>query len=152
MDPPVIGASGRHYRRLQSACWLPIDSGERVMLLKRSLTVDEPGTWHCAGGYCDEGESFFEAAIREAREELTVGGVLPNFVVERILDFTDKPFMSRVFVVRLEDRGPTYKWLLNDEHTEIKWMGPEEDIGSMDLHWHMRWLLKKLGFCLPINL
>jgi 8-oxo-dGTP pyrophosphatase MutT (NUDIX family) len=41
-----------------------------VMLQKRSAMAHEGGTWSCAGGAIDEGETPFEAALREASEEV----------------------------------------------------------------------------------
>ena len=41
-----------------------------VMLQKRSAMAHEGGTWSCAGGAIDEGEAAFEAALREAAEEV----------------------------------------------------------------------------------
>ena len=42
----------------------------RVMLQKRSAWAHEGGTWSCAGGAIDEGETPYEAALREASEEV----------------------------------------------------------------------------------
>ena len=51
------------------------DSGEPlVMLQKRSAMAHEGGTWSCAGGAIDEGESAYDAALREASEEV---GAIP---------------------------------------------------------------------------
>lgn len=46
-----------------------------VMLQKRSVWAHEGGTWSCAGGAIDEGESPYEAALREASEEV---GAIPS--------------------------------------------------------------------------
>lgn len=40
------------------------------MLQKRSAWAHEGGTWSCAGGAIDEGETPYEAALREASEEV----------------------------------------------------------------------------------
>jgi 8-oxo-dGTP pyrophosphatase MutT (NUDIX family) len=45
-------------------------SGPEVMLQKRSLMSHEGGTWSCAGGALDEGETPEEGALREAMEEV----------------------------------------------------------------------------------
>ncbi|MFZ4718346.1 MAG: NUDIX domain-containing protein [Ilumatobacteraceae bacterium] len=44
--------------------------GPLVMLQQRSAYAHEGGTWSCAGGAIDEGETPFEAALREASEEV----------------------------------------------------------------------------------
>ena len=41
-----------------------------VMLQRRSQYAHEGGTWSCAGGAIDEGETPYEAALREASEEV----------------------------------------------------------------------------------
>lgn len=41
-----------------------------VMLQKRSALAHEGGSWSCAGGALDEGESPYEGALREASEEV----------------------------------------------------------------------------------
>ncbi len=49
--------------------------GPLVMLQQRSAMAHEGGTWSCAGGAIDEGETPFEAALREASEEV---GEIPD--------------------------------------------------------------------------
>lgn len=49
--------------------------GPLVMLQQRSAMAHEGGTWSCAGGAIDEGESPYEAALREASEEV---GAIPG--------------------------------------------------------------------------
>jgi len=44
--------------------------GPLVMLQQRSAMAHEGGTWSCAGGAIDQGETPFEAALREASEEV----------------------------------------------------------------------------------
>ena len=51
--------------------------GPRVMLQKRSAFAHEGGTWSCAGGALDLGESPLEGALREASEEV---GEIPGDV------------------------------------------------------------------------
>lgn len=48
----------------------PAGEEPRVMLQKRSAWAHEGGTWSCAGGAIDEGETPYEAALREAGEEV----------------------------------------------------------------------------------
>ena len=53
-------------RRVRGA----VPDGPRVMLQKRSAFAHEGGTWSCAGGALDEGETPLEGALREASEEI----------------------------------------------------------------------------------
>jgi 8-oxo-dGTP pyrophosphatase MutT (NUDIX family) len=48
----------------------PTNEGPQVMLQLRSGFAHEGGTWSCAGGALDEGESAYEGALREASEEV----------------------------------------------------------------------------------
>jgi 8-oxo-dGTP diphosphatase len=48
----------------------PRDEPTLVMLQKRSAMAHEGGTWSCAGGAIDQGETPYEAALREASEEV----------------------------------------------------------------------------------
>jgi 8-oxo-dGTP diphosphatase len=50
--------------------WRPVSETPLVMLQKRSAWAHEGGTWSCAGGAIDEGETPYEAALREASEEV----------------------------------------------------------------------------------
>ncbi|HRE02624.1 MAG TPA: NUDIX domain-containing protein [Ilumatobacteraceae bacterium] len=47
-----------------------VDDVPHVMLQLRSRWAHEGGTWSCAGGAIDEGEEPYEAALREASEEV----------------------------------------------------------------------------------
>jgi SPP1 gp7 family putative phage head morphogenesis protein len=53
------------------------DGKTRYLLQKRSVTEDDPGTWSVPGGAALEGESAYDAAFREAQEEM---GPLPASV------------------------------------------------------------------------
>ena len=63
-----------------------------VMLQRRSVLAHEGGTWSCAGGAIDEGESAFQAALREASEEVGKipphGAVLGEFVFAPSTDWS----------------------------------------------------------------
>jgi len=68
----VYGAAGAVFITRSS-------DGPRVMLQKRSAFAHEGGTWSCAGGALDEGETPLEGALREASEE--VGEIPDGYVV-----------------------------------------------------------------------
>ena len=51
------------------------DDVARIMLQKRSAMAHEGGTWSCAGGALDEGETPYDGALREATEEV---GAIPG--------------------------------------------------------------------------
>lgn len=66
--------------------------GIAVMLQKRSAFAHEGGTWSCAGGALDEGESAYDAALREASEEVgevpAVHRLVGKYVFAPALDWT----------------------------------------------------------------
>ena len=49
---------------------IDLDSQPKVMLQMRSAWAHEGGTWSCAGGALDEGETAYDGALREAAEEI----------------------------------------------------------------------------------
>ncbi len=61
---------------------LVFDSRGRLLLQKRSRHKDiQPGRWDTSvGGHLDPGESYLEAAYREAREELGLEGVALTYL------------------------------------------------------------------------
>jgi len=61
---------------------LVFDRGGRLLLQKRSRNKDiQPGRWDTSvGGHLDPGESYLEAAYREAREELGLDGVALTYL------------------------------------------------------------------------
>lgn len=78
IEPPVIGAK-RHY-----SIFIPIveREGETCLLFElRSNTIErQPGEVCFPGGMVEEGESYWEAAIRETMEELGIGEYDREFV------------------------------------------------------------------------
>lgn len=57
--------------------------GGRLLFMRRSAMVTEPGTWAAPGGAIDRGEQPHDAAVRELYEEAGYGGDLilhPPFI------------------------------------------------------------------------
>jgi len=100
------------------------EDGDRVLLLRRSPSSSQPGTWCFPGGCVEGDESAEQAARREALEE--IGWSDPDAelslwtrVARDGADFTT--YLCRVpapFDVRL-----------NEEHTEHAWV-PRVEIGE----------------------
>ena len=63
------------------------NENEEVLLQRRQGTKLWPGYLALPAGHIDEGENAYEAAIREAREELgieiTIDDIVDTFVVNR---------------------------------------------------------------------
>lgn len=95
------------------------DTG-RILLLKRSEEVSEPGTWGTPGGKIDPRESARSAAVRELEEETGYDAPLivstdPIFVFKEP-DFTFSTYMGRI----AEEFDPWINW----ESDDAKWCHP----------------------------
>lgn len=100
----------------------------RVMLQKRSAWSHEGGTWSCAGGALDEGESAYEGAMREAAEEI---GTVPEHRVLGECVFspaTDWSYTTIVAEVADVFGGP-----MNFETDAVEWITVAE-VGGRSLH------------------
>jgi 8-oxo-dGTP pyrophosphatase MutT (NUDIX family) len=92
----------------------------RVLLLKRSSEVTEPGVWGVPGGKVDRGESERSAAVRELEEETgydssVVVSAEPIFVFEEP-DFSFATYMGCVE----EEFDPWINW----ESAAARWCQP----------------------------
>lgn len=106
-----------------------LDGELLIMLQQRSRWAHEGGTWSCAGGALDEGETPYEAALREASEE--VGDVPePHRVVGSYVfaPATDWAYTTLVVAV---DRPFGYS--MNFETEAVEWM-PLDDVTRRPLH------------------
>lgn len=103
--------------------------GPRVMLQRRSLFAHEGGTWSCAGGALDAGETPFDGALREAAEEV---GEIPHPV--QVLGHTvfapATDWSYTTFVVEVPRR---FGASMNFETDEIAWDAPD-DVVDRPLH------------------
>jgi 8-oxo-dGTP pyrophosphatase MutT (NUDIX family) len=96
--------------------------GPRVMLQKRSAFAHEGGTWSCAGGALDEGESALDGALREASEE--IGHIPDGHVVLGSTVFapaTDWSYTTYVVEVPGE-----FGASINFETDAVAWDSPDE--------------------------
>jgi len=100
-----------------------------VMLQRRSMWAHEGGTWSCAGGAIDEGESAFDAALREASEE--VGTIPPHTAVLGEYVFAPATDWSYTTVV-LEVDEP-FGGSMNFETDEVAWV-PVHLVDTLSLH------------------
>lgn len=105
------------------------DNRGRILLQKRSPHVDLfPNAWdHSAAGHVDEGESYEEAAIREAAEEIGLKGIKLKEVAQwrsndvfggRILNR-----FNRLYKVLLDN--PEFA-LQKSEVSDVKWFTLDE--------------------------
>ncbi|MNL04610.1 CTP pyrophosphohydrolase [compost metagenome] len=95
-----------------------ITQGDRFLLGKRALTKNSsPGYWSPIGGRIEVNESESDAIVRECAEEIGLK-VLP---IKKVSDFEVRDGSARLhwWQVQVLEGSPQ---ILNDEHTELKWM------------------------------
>lgn len=128
LDERHLAEAEKHWGKAGAGLMLFL--GGRVLLLRRSKAVDQPGTWGIPGGAANEGwygdeqikpneapseAALFEVAKREAKEEL--GRDLPAFDRFGVVTYTAGNFVFKTFLgkldahqYRLVDSGS--KWVL----------------------------------------
>ena len=105
---------------------LPLaDASGRILLGKRSQSIDHPGKWAIFGGIMEEGESPKEAAKREMEEETQYKGemkIKPLAVTEKN-GFKFHSFLGTIpkeFEPKLNYETAKYKWFTLQEAQELK--------------------------------
>lgn len=114
-----------------------------ILLLK--LSNKRGGFWQNVTGGVDEGESFFEAATRELKEETELQGQMNETNIE--LYFKDRfgyDIVEKVFYVILPEKKMPQ---LSHEHEDFKWISlndiSEKDYGFMTNYEVVRWIKEK---------
>ncbi|MEO5724721.1 MAG: NUDIX hydrolase [Ilumatobacteraceae bacterium] len=118
-----------------------------VMLQLRSGFAHEGGTWSCAGGALDHGETAFEGALREASEEV---GVVPERI-RLIGDYVFAPADDWTYTTVVVQVDQTFGRSMNFETEAVEWVGLEE-VEQRPLHpgfasaWpHLRSIVERAG-------
>lgn len=103
------------------------------LLLLRSSKKIYANQWRMVGGKVEADETYWEAALRELNEELSVSPT-SFWVIPSVNTFyeakTDQIHSIPAFAVELT---PETEIKLDDEHQEYKWVRPN-DIDGM-VHW-----------------
>jgi 8-oxo-dGTP diphosphatase len=105
------------------------EDGRLAMVQRRSAFAHEGGTWSCAGGALDEGESPLEGGLREATEEV---GAIPAGI-EVLGDVVFAPSIDwayTTFVVRVEE---PFGASINFETDDVAWL-PLDEVDRLPLH------------------
>ncbi|MEQ1874870.1 MAG: NUDIX hydrolase [Ilumatobacteraceae bacterium] len=100
-----------------------------VMLQRRSAWAHEGGTWSCAGGAIDEGETPFEAALREASEE--VGEIPTHSAV--IGEYVFAPASDWSYTTVVLEVDELFGGSVNFETDEVAWV-PVHLVDTLTLH------------------
>ena len=132
-----------------SASGLLVTDGDRVLLLKRSPYVQDPGLWGIPGGAVpvdyDTGKrkDAKRSALDEAREEMggiPSGSVVGKHVFRKPSGFTFTTFVWETDPDSLDRFAPRLNW----EHTD--WgLFDLDDIKPSGIHPGVIWVLKRMG-------
>jgi 8-oxo-dGTP pyrophosphatase MutT (NUDIX family) len=126
-----FGAAGVVFvlRTLPAAAGVDAVTGPLVMLQLRSGFAHEGGTWSCAGGALDEGESALEGALREASEEV---GFVPDGY-RLIGQYVFQPAADWSYTTVVVEVPYAFGASLNFETDAVEWV-PVGDVALRSLH------------------
>jgi mutator protein MutT len=112
--------SGVSEKNLEISTVMVIDDEDRLLLVRRSKGDKGAGIWETPGGHVDPGETYQEAAKREALEEV---GLEVNLTDHKIFfETVDGKYGTMVLGIA-HDHDVTLKL---DEHDKFKWIEPSE--------------------------
>lgn len=117
-------------------------TGETILLLKRSGSVEQPGTWGIPGGAIPEEDGKLMDALTSARKEAgEEGGSLPKHKIVDKYVFRDGSFTFTTFVARVDRQ---FTPLLNWESDAYDWVSRDE-VHKLRLHPGVTELLKHVN-------
>lgn len=97
-----------------------------LLILKRTVGVKYPNQWRMIGGNVEKGEQFYEAALRELKEETGLDPLL-FWTIPSLNQFYDHRTDT---IHQIPAFGAEIKWdsevVLNHEHFEYKWISEDE--------------------------
>jgi len=94
----------------------------KILILKRnSIDFNYPNLWDVPGGGVDNGESLYEAAEREAKEEC---GLEINIEENYFNDFYHPE--KKIHIYGFKADLISGEILLSEEHTEFKWITKDD--------------------------
>ena len=103
-----------------------VKNGIEFLLLKRNENQIYPGLWQMVTGKIKDGETAYQTALREIKEETSLKPV-KLWVVPNVNSFysheNDHISMLPVFAALVQN-GSSVK--ISDEHCDFKWVNPEE--------------------------
>lgn len=130
--------------------WKPsAESPEKKVLLFK-VTEKRGGFWQPVTGKVDPGESFLEAALREAEEESGFRfDRTPQYLgLEYEFDGRWGPAVERAFFLPIYSESPPSPTLDPKEHVEFKWFSPEEALQMVQFP-NNREAIKRVTFAPP---
>lgn len=97
----------------------------KILVAHRIPKGDMGNRWEFPGGKVDEGETEQIAVVREMREEFGVKAVPGEKIASCSFFHKEKECFLNAYLVQLEHDGIEKPYVLT-EHTEYKWVFPEE--------------------------
>lgn len=113
----------------------------RVFIARRGPTQSFPGKWEFPGGHVEKGETYEESLIREIREELGMGILVGDRILEFEYDYgrlDGKKHRFFAFRCQVLEGEPSLT-----VHDEYAWVRPEE-LSSYDIIEADRQLVRRL--------
>lgn len=98
-----------------------IKSGEKFLICKRPKNKARGLLWEFAGGKVEKGESDEDALIRECKEELKITVKVREKFASVIYEYPDITVDLTVYNAEITKGKPQ-----KTEHSEIKWIKPQE--------------------------
>lgn len=100
-------------------------SNGKLFIAKRQKVGDMGGRWEFPGGKIEDGEDFSTAIKREMLEEFGVEVTVGKQIAQSEFMHKNKKCSLFVFEVKFPHDGIKVPFVLT-EHTEYKWVNPEE--------------------------
>ena len=122
-------------------------TGDRILLLKRSPYVEEPGTWGIPGGaipHTSDGELLdaYESAKRETQEE--IGTILAHTVIDEYV-YEEHEFLYTTFIAEVDpDDADNLSPVFDYENDDYAWVSLDE-LEDYDLHFGVLELLNHVN-------
>ena len=107
-----------YYRNPSPAVSVIIADGKRIILGKRSNTSVYSGKWCLPCGYVEYGESFYDAVLRETKEEVGID-IEPQKIINVVSNELSHNINSLVIVVL--SKPLTFDIIAGDDISEVKW-------------------------------
>ena len=107
-------------KKISVAC-IAVEKG-KVLIAKRNQTGQMGGRWEFPGGKNENGESEKETCIREMNEEFGIKVECGQLITEGTFIHNDDEISLKAYFIKVP-RSTSYTL---SEHTEYKWVFPEE--------------------------
>jgi 8-oxo-dGTP diphosphatase len=115
------------------------DNNGNCLIIKRSsISKSNAGKWEFPGGKIESGEEFYEALLREVKEETAL-----EVNVQKVAGVTESETSTlRVVTLIFKGTRKSGQVQLSDEHDEYVWV-PVQELPSHDIVVHLKMFLEE---------